>query len=107
MPLTHDVELLRTALLYLETRQVSPRASVIIFLREEAAALDYDERSFEEALNRLLELDYIEGPGPEANGLWLFRKLTRKGVEFVRATRDADDWDRLKQRRTLRSADRL
>jgi hypothetical protein len=97
--LSHDVELLRTALLYLETRQVSPRATVIIDLRDEAADLDYDQQVFENGLNLLLDLDYIEGPGSDAQGLWLFRKLTRKGIEFVRATRDPADWTRMKQHR--------
>lgn len=97
--LPHDVELLRTALLYLETRQVSPRATVIIDLREDAADLAYDERIFEDGLNLLLDLDYIEGPGPDATGFWLFRKLTRKGLEFVRATRDPADWTRMKKHR--------
>lgn len=99
--LSHDVELLRTALLYLETRQVSPRATVVIDVRDGAADLDYDEQRFEDGLNLLLDLDYIEGPGPEADGLWLFRKLTRKGIEFVRATRDPADWTRMKQDRGI------
>jgi hypothetical protein len=99
--LPHDVELLRVALLYLETRQVSPRATVIIDLRDEAADLDYDQQVFEDGLNLLLDLDYIEGPGSDANGLWLFRKLTRKGIEFVRATRDPADWARMKHQRAV------
>ena len=94
----HDVDLLRDILLYLEGRQVSPRATVMVEVAAEAAELGLDERAFGTGLNLLLDLDYIEGPGAEAGGIWLFRKLTGKGVQFVRAARRPADWDRIKQR---------
>ena len=97
--LPRDFELLRLILLHLEDRQTSPRATVIIELAAEAEAVACDAGSLEDGLNLLLQLGYIEGPGAEANGFWLFRKLSRKGAEFVRLARDPADWSRLKHRR--------
>ena len=96
--LPHDFEFLRLLLLYLEDRQTSPRATVIVDTRDEAAALDCHPAAFEQGLTLLLDLGYVEGPGADGSGLWLFRKLSRKGVEFVRLAREPKDWLRLKHR---------
>ncbi len=93
-----DPDLLRGTLLYLEQRQVSPRSTVIIDIRAESGELLLLEEALEAALNLLLALDYIEGPGTQGNGFWLFRKLTQKGAALVRAARDPADWARLKNR---------
>ena len=93
-----DVDLLRLLLLYLETRQVSPRATVLIDLRDEAADLGLAQDLLANSLNLLLDRGYIDGLGEEGATLWLFRKLTTKGVEFVRAARDPAAWAKIKQR---------
>jgi hypothetical protein len=101
--LPYDVEVLRAVLLYLETRQVSPRTTVIIVLREEARDLTDDARELCDGLNLLRDLDYIEGPGADADDIWLFRKLRPKGVAFVKAARDPEAWDRMKRRHAIRT----
>jgi hypothetical protein len=95
--LRHDVELLRSILLYLETRQASPRAIVLIMIEDEAAEIGSRADALRDGLELLLELDYIDGPGPDVDGVWLFRKLTRKGIAFLQAARDPAGWDRLKR----------
>ena len=93
----NDVEFLRRLLLYLEERQVSPRATIIIDMEADAFDLDCDARMLKESLNLLLDLDYIEGPGLD-DAVWLFRKLSRKGALFLDTVRHPADWDRLKRR---------
>lgn len=92
----YDVELMRDLLLVLEERQVSPRATVIVEVDEVAMDLGRRTLVVEEGLNTLLTLGYIDGPGPDDPGLWFFRKLTRKGVQFIQATRSPADWARMK-----------
>ena len=87
-------------------RQVSPRSTIVIVLRDEAEAFDADHRLLMEAMNILLDIDYIEGPGPEGDDIWLFRKLTRRGIDFVEAAREPADWDRLKRAREARGLPR-
>ena len=92
----HDVELMRDLLFLLETRQISPRSTVILSIDAEAAELGQAPEDVEGGLDNLLDLGYIDGAGRDEPGFWLFRKLTRKGVEFVKATRRQRDWDRIK-----------
>lgn len=92
----HDVELMRELLFLLETRQISPRSTVILSIDTEAEELGQAPEAVEGSLDNLLDLGYIDGPGRDEPGFWLFRKLTRKGVEFVRATRRQGDWERIK-----------
>ena len=92
----HDVELIRDLLFLLEDRQISPRSNVVLSIDAEAAALGELPEAVEASLNMLLDLDYIDGPGQDEPGFWLFRKLTRKGNEFIKATRREGDWERLK-----------
>ena len=47
----------------------------------------------EAGLATLLALDYIDGPGQDEPGFFLFRKLTRKGLKFVDAARRPRDWE--------------
>lgn len=94
-----DVDLLREILLYLETRQVSPRATVIVDTRQEALDLSCSQDEFTKSLCFLLDIGYIEGPGAHGDGLWLFRKLTQKGNRFVHAASDLTDWAILKRQR--------
>lgn len=92
-----DVELMRELLFDLEMRQTSPRSTIVISVDEEAMAVGRPSLDVEAGLAGLLDLDYIDGPGAEVPGFFLFRKLTRKGVQFVRTTRSPRDWERMKR----------
>ena len=92
-----DVELFRDLLLVLETYQTSPRAVVIISSELESETLGRPPVEIEEGLATLLDYEYIDGPGPDEPGFFLFRKLTRKGLEFIKASRHPRDWEQLKQ----------
>jgi hypothetical protein len=92
-----DVEVMRELLLTLEPRQLSPRSTVVLCLDDEARDLGLDAGVVAAGLNTLLELDYIDGGGEDEGGFWLFRKLTRKGLKFVRAARVPRDWERMKR----------
>ncbi len=93
----HDVELIRDLLFVLEGYQTSPRTVIIVSVDVEAEELGRPAAEIETGLATLLELDYIDGPGPDEPGFFLFRKLTRKGLQFVRATTDPRDWERMKR----------
>ena len=92
----HDIELMRELMFLLEARQISPRSTVILSIYIEAEELGRAPEAVEGGLDNLLDLGYIDGAGRDEPGFWLFRKLTRKGVEFVRATRHQGDWERMK-----------
>lgn len=98
----HEIDLLHELMLVLETRQTSPRSTVVISEQAEAAVMGRSPQDVEAGLNRLLALAYIDGPGPDEPGFWLFRKLTRKGNAFLRATRSPADWERMKRRHAVR-----
>ena len=89
---------MRELMFVLEGRQVSPRATVFISIEDEARDLECTPETITDGLETLLDLDYIDGPGQDESGLWMFRKITRKGVEFIRATRNPRDWERMKTR---------
>ncbi len=91
-----DVDLMRDLLFLLEERQISPRSNIVLSIEAEAEVLGEMPEAIEAGLNMLLELEYIDGPGQDEPGFWFFRKLTRKGNEFVKATRRQGDWERLK-----------
>lgn len=94
----HDVELLRELMFSLEARQLSPRTTVVLSLVEEAVQFGRTPSQVESSLDALLELEYIDGAGHDDEpGYWFFRKLTRKGTQFVRATREPRDWERMKR----------
>ena len=93
----HDVELMRELLLTLEEYQTSPRSVVVVSAELESESLERAPTEIEACLATLLDFDYIEGPGPDAPGFFLFRKLTRKGVQFVKETRADRDWEKLKR----------
>ena len=93
----NDVELMRELLLQLEDYQTSPRSVVVISAELEAEALECDPSEVESGLAALLEYDYIDGPGPDAPGFFLFRKLTPKGLRFVRESRDPRSWAKMKR----------
>ena len=95
--MAQDVELMRELMFLLEARELSPRATVVISLDDEAPEIGFKSEDVAEGLNRLLDLDYIDGPGQDEPGFWLFRQLTRKGRNFLRATRRPDDWERMKR----------
>ena len=92
-----DVEMLRELMLVLEDRQLSPRQTIIIELYAEAEALTWSPLDLADGLDHLLAIDYIEGPGMDEEGFFLFRKLTRRGLAFLRAARRPRDWDKLKR----------
>ena len=98
----NDVELMRDLLLMLEDYQTSPRSVVIVSAEGEAEALDRDAGEIEAGLASLLDYEYIDGPGPDEPGFFLFRKLTRKGMKFVEATRSPRDWEKMKRHFELR-----
>lgn len=95
----YDIELMRELMFSLEARQQSPRATIILSLTEEAVDLGVSPPQIQTSLDALLELDYIDGAGhdDDETGFWLFRKLTRKGTQFVRATREPRDWEKMKR----------
>ena len=92
-----DVDLLRRLMLMLEARQASPRQIIVLMLRDEAEALCCTLDDLVDGLDHLLAIQYIEGPGIDEEDFFLFRKLTRRGTQFVQATRLPRDWDRLKK----------
>ena len=93
----HDVELMRELLLTLEEYQTSPRSVVVVSAELEGESLERDPTEIEAGLAALFDYDYIDGPGPDAPGFFLFRKLTRKGLRFVQETRADRDWEKLKR----------
>lgn len=94
----YDIELMRELLFSLEARQQSPRATVILSLTEEAVETGVSPPQIKSSLDALLELEYIDGAGHDDEAdFWLFRKLTRKGTQFVRATREPRDWEKMKR----------
>ena len=100
-----DVDLLRRLMLMLEERQLSPRQNVVIDFDGEAAELSCSSQDMAEGLDRLLAIDYIDGPGVDNEGFFLFRKVTRRGVQFLREARHPRDWDRIKKRYALPDAE--
>jgi hypothetical protein len=96
--MVHDVDLLRDLLFMLEQRQVSPRATIIVSIDEASYDLNRMPDDIAKSLGVLQALDYIEGPGQDEPGVWLFRKLTRKGVQFVRQMRNPRAWEQMKSR---------
>ncbi len=103
--MNYDVDLIRGLMLALEDRQLSPRATVVISLAEEALDFGCRPEEIGVCLNVLLGLDYIDGAGDDEPGFWLFRKLTRKGTTFVEKVRVPRDWDRIKRHYGRQSAD--
>ena len=94
----YDVEILRELMFALEERQQSPRSTVVLSLVDEAVDLGCSPAQVQDCLDGLLDLEYIEGAGHDEDpGFWLFRRLTRKGTQFVRATRSPQDWERMKR----------
>jgi hypothetical protein len=93
----NDVELMRELLLQLEDYQTSPRSVVVISAELEAESLEREADEVEACLAVLHEFDYIDGPGPDAPGFFLFRKLTQKGARFVRESRDPRAWEKMKR----------
>ena len=93
-----NVELLRELLFLLETRELSPRSTVIIAVDVEALDIGCPSEEIVDGLNLLLDLDYIDGPGEDEPGFWFFRKLTRKGRKFLTAARHPADWEIIKRR---------
>ena len=100
-----DIELLRDLLFVLETYQTSPRAVIVVSAEIEAETLERPAVEIEDGLATLLGYDYIDGPGPDEPGFFLFRKLTRKGLEFIKASRHPRDWEDLKRHYAERSPD--
>ena len=94
--MVNDVDLMRELLFILETRQVSPRATIIFSIEDAAQALNRPPDAIFNGLGALQDLNYIDGPGEDEPGIWLFRKLTRKGIQFVRHVRNPRAWEKMK-----------
>lgn len=103
--MSSDVELFRDLLMVLETYQTSPRSVVVVSSELESETLGRAPEEIEDSLATLLDYDYIDGPGPDEPGFFLFRKLTRKGLEFIKASRHPRDWEKLKRRYAERLLD--
>lgn len=93
----YDVELMRDLLFLLEERQRSPRTTIILDVDELADEMKGAPDEVDASLGALLHLGYIDGPGGDTPGYWFFRKLTRKGTQFLEATRRPADWDKMKR----------
>lgn len=95
--MTFDVDLMRELMFVLESRELSPRSTIILDIDPLAERLERPPALVCESLDALLNLGYIEGPGADGPGMWFFRKLTRKGVFFLQATRSPRDWEQMKR----------
>jgi hypothetical protein len=95
--MAREVELMRLLLLELEKQQRSPPEAFFVPVDELARRLESTNGEITEGLDRLRELDFIEGPGPYRDDSWLFRKLTRRGEQLAAAVRDAREWRRVKE----------
>lgn len=93
--MSRDVDVMRRLLLELEKEQRSPPEPVFIPLDKFSRQLDKSTFEIAEALDLLLSLDFIEGPGAYQDA-WLFRKLTRRGAQLLDAIRDMRDWAKVK-----------
>ncbi|WP_036284060.1 DUF2513 domain-containing protein [Methylocystis sp. ATCC 49242] len=93
--MSRDVDVLRRLLLELEKEQRSPPEPIFVPLDDFARTLDKSTDEVGEALDLLLGLEFIDGPGAYKDA-WLFRKLTRRGVQLLDAIRDTDEWSKVK-----------
>jgi DNA-binding MarR family transcriptional regulator len=91
-----DADLLRDLLLILENEQRSPRETTFVSLEDLAETLDRSRSELETHLKFLSSHDFIEGPGLDEDGFWLFRKLTGKGRWLSNNIRDPVDWRNIK-----------
>ncbi|MEF3366322.1 DUF2513 domain-containing protein [Methylocystis sp. 9N] len=87
-----DVEALRNLLLALEEAQRSPPESFFLAVDELAHLLRRSRAEILVDLDRLADLEFIEGPGPYRESDWLFRRLTRRGEALADLIRDDSDW---------------
>ena len=94
--MARDVELLRTLLLELEREQRSPPEPIFVPVADFARELGKSRAEIAEALDHLVSLEFIEGPGAYRDDAWLFRRLTRRGVQLAAAVRDAREWLKVK-----------
>jgi len=91
-----DADLLRDLLLKLESKQRSPRETIFISLEDFAETLHRSRSEIEAHLEFLSSNDFIDGPGADGDGFWLFRKLTSKGRWLSDNIRDPVDWRNIK-----------
>ncbi|PWB84351.1 MAG: hypothetical protein C3F11_01785 [Methylocystaceae bacterium] len=91
-----DLDLLRDLLLGLERAQRSPPEPIFVTLGDVARMFGRLPSEIEAHLDLLVRLDFIEGPGAYKDGLWLFRKLTKRGCWLVDNIRDARRWGEIK-----------
>jgi hypothetical protein len=94
--MARDVDLMRQLLLQLEKEQRSPPEAIFAPVEQYARLLDASNREVMAALDLLADLDFIEGPGAWRDDAWLFRKLTRRGVQLAAAVRDTREWGKVK-----------
>ena len=91
-----NADLLRDLLLKLESKQRSPRETIFISLEDFAETLHRSRSEIETHFKFLSSHDYIDGPGADGDGFWLFRKLTSKGRWLSDNIRDPVDWRNIK-----------
>lgn len=91
-----EFDTLRETALALETLQRSPPEPIVLVLAEFANTLGYSPQEIELVLARLTDLRFIEGPGAY-NDAWLFRRLTRRGRDFVDEVRSEKRWEEIKR----------
>ncbi|MBL1257649.1 DUF2513 domain-containing protein [Methylocystis sp. Sn-Cys] len=94
--MARDVDLMRLLLLDLEGRQLSPPEAFVLPLEEIARRLDRTRGEVVDALEMLREAEFIDAPGAFRDDAWIFRKLTRRGVELANLVADARQWDKVK-----------
>lgn len=91
-----EFDTLRDAVLALEKLQRSPPEPIVLVLAEFAHTLGCSPGRLELVLARLTDLRLIEGPGAY-NDAWLFRRLTRRGRDFVDEVRNDKRWEEIKR----------
>lgn len=94
--MSYDADLLRDLTLLLAKEQRSPPEPLPLDLPMLARKTGVSLIEIKQALENLRDLEFIEGPGRFAN-TWLFRKLTKRGILFVKAVVDIKRWKEIKK----------
>ena len=74
-----------------------PPEAFLLPLEDMALALGRTRAEVTGALELLLELAFIDAPGAYHGDAWIFRKLTRRGVELAERVRDPREWEKVKE----------
>jgi hypothetical protein len=91
-----NVDLLRSAAFALDALERSPPEPIILGLADFSAKLRCSPEDLAAALERLVDLRLIEGPGA-LQDCWLFRRITPRGRVFLDETRNEGRWSEIKR----------